>query len=144
MIEYMPKIARWKLPFLFVRGQIYTRITKRLNYFLIRHEFNLEQRKHCDMYFISHYHISHPDDTNTTFMERFRFNRYWRLYAPEIHEVTDAIKGKKFDDVPAEVEDYVKKWQPLAQPPAFVVELIHGMDGSRMTDYSDIHIPDEK
>lgn len=136
MTEYMPEIAKWKLPFLNIRGQIIARTTNQFNYFLIRHDFSLEERKRCDLYFITHYQNSHPDDHNASIIERLRYRYYWRLYGSEIHEAISAVKEKEFDDVSAEVEEYVKKWQAFSQPPAFVVEMIHGMDGRRLGEYS--------
>jgi hypothetical protein len=135
MTEYMPHIARWKMPFLKLRLRIIARLTRKLNYFVVRHEFSPEDRKLYDMCFISHYHISHQDDAGASAGERLRFDHYMRKYGQELNHISSAIKGKNFDDVPKEVEDYVKKWQPLAQPPAFMVELIHGIDGQRLSQY---------
>ncbi|MCB9822490.1 hypothetical protein H6801_03965 [Candidatus Nomurabacteria bacterium] len=100
MNEYMPEIATWKLPFLRARAKLVAKTTNRFNYFLIRHDFSLDERKRCDLYFISHYGISHPGDRNASMAERMRYKYYWRLYGNEINHAIDSVRGKGLDDVP--------------------------------------------
>lgn len=137
MIEYAPRIARWKYPLLDFRARIVRRVTGNFSYFHIRHGYELSERRRLDLQFISHYHLSHDEDQGASIIERVRFEYYWRLYGNEFREIISQIRGKAPEEVSGEAAEYMKKWQLMSQPEPFMVEFFHGMDGQRFRDYEE-------
>ncbi|GAC1390976.1 MAG: hypothetical protein NVSMB46_01950 [Candidatus Saccharimonadales bacterium] len=111
------------------------RITGNSSYFDLRHNYTVEKRKTHDMLFISHYYKSHPNDNNTSYLERMRFKHLWQKYAEEINEALREIQGKDPFEVSKEVAEYMKKWQVMGHVEPFLVEFFHGIDGERFRYY---------
>lgn len=113
------------------RLKILYRKSNKYLYFHARHNFSSEEQKSHDLSFLSHYMISHPNNVHASLTERFRHYLYERRYFREIHYVAVQVRHYGKENIPIDLENYVRKWQPYTNPEPFMVEFFHGLDLER-------------